>query len=172
MKEIPLTQGKVALVDDVDYEALAAFKWYAYRQDCTFYAKRMVVLPDGRRSAERLHRVVLSRKLGRPLARNEMPDHEHGDGLDNRREELRLATKAQNGRNCNRHSSSPSSRFLGVCRHSDLGGWRVRIQINGKMLHLGGYATELEAALAREYYVVAHPELMARSNFTQSELAI
>jgi hypothetical protein len=165
MKEIQLSQGKVALVDDEDFESLNAFKWSALRCKDTFYAVRYVGTTDGRRVGELMHRVVLSRKIGRPLAKCEEADHEHGDGFDNRRENLRLATHAQNMRNCRRHSENPSSRFLGVWLEASTRKWRAGIRILGKSIHIGIYATEMAAALGRESYIVAHPELMARSNF-------
>jgi hypothetical protein len=112
-----------------------------------------------------MHRVVLSRKLGRALLRREEVDHEKGNGLDNRREKLRLATSAQNKRNCRRKSANPSSRYLGVNWHKVKKGWQAKIMVNGKSVYLGLHPTELEAALAREAYIKAHPELMARSNF-------
>ena len=169
MKAIPLTQGKVALVDDEDYEVLSAHKWFAHRGGRGYYALRNIRRPDGERTVECMHRVVLSRKLGRTLLRSEEVDHEHGDGLDNRRGKIRLATSAQNKRNCRRHSSNPSSRFLGVCWYKSHQKWVARINVYGKTIPLGYYADERQAMLAREAYISAHPELMARSNLQQSE---
>ena len=169
MKEITLTQGKVALVDDEDFEALNARKWCALRIGYTFYAKRSVRREDGIKATEYMHRVVLSRKLGRMLVRGERPDHEHGNGLDNRREEIRLATPSQNNHNCRRHRENPSSRFLGVSWHSVTRKWLAQIRVNGKRVYLGIHTTETLAALAREAYITARPELMARSNFSQQE---
>ena len=116
-----------------------------------------------------MHRVILARKLGRPLLKKEEVDHEHGDGLDNRRDELRPATDGQNARNCRRRKENPSSRYLGVSRYTRGENWQSETNINGKRIYLGRYATEFEAALAREYYITAHPELMARANFTHHE---
>ncbi len=172
MREIQLTRGKVAIVDDEDYETLNAHRWCAYRSYYTFYATRRVRRPDGARAQEDMHRVILSRKLGRQLVQGEQSEHKNGNGLDNQRDNLRPATQSQNNRNCRRHVANPSSRFLGVIWDKDHKKWRAQLQGNYKQTRLGRYDTELEAALAREYYIVAHPELMARSNFTQSELAI
>ena len=165
MKEIELTQGKVALLDDEDFEEIAAFKWYAERQHHTFYAQRAVRRLDGGRTIEYLHRVILARMLGRALAKDEQVDHIDGDGLNNQRANLRPATNAQNGRNCRHRVSNPSSQYLGVSWHKGSKKWQTLIQIDRKKLYLGRYATELEAALAREYFIDAHPELQAKSNF-------
>ena len=165
MKEIPLTQGKVARVDDEDFEAVSSVKWYARRHHRTFYAIRNMLRPDGKWVHEHLHQVVLARKLGRPIAKGMEADHKNGDGLDNQRGNLFEATGGQNQRNCRRHSKNPSSRYLGVCLRKLTGKWFARINVDGKSVYLGYHATELEAALAREAYITAHPELNARSNF-------
>jgi hypothetical protein len=169
MREIPLTQDKVALVDDEDYEALNAFKWFVKRDRDTSYAMRNV---RGKPTKELIHRVVLARKLGRTLAKGERADHINGDGLDNRRENLRQATHAQNMRNCRRHSVNPSSRYLGVRWYKHTRKWLAQIKIDSRPIYLGTYRTENEAALAREFYIVAHPELHARSNFSEHELTL
>ena len=166
MKEIPLTQGTVALVDDEDFDALAAFKWCASRSRNTFYATRGVHRPDGRWTTEQMHRVVFARKLGRALTDGVNPDHENRNGLDNRRENLREATVAQNRRNCRRHSANPASQYLGVTWRKYEKKWQAQIGIARECIYLGCYATELAAAQAREAFITAHPELRARSNFT------
>jgi hypothetical protein len=165
VKEIPLTQGKVAIVDDEDFEVLNTRKWSACKGGKAFYAYGHVRLPDGRFVTETMHRVVMVRKLGRPLIKGEEVDHDDGDGLDNRREKLRLATKAQNGRNRHHRVATVSSRFLGVSWSDRNKRWRAKIRVYDKEVYLGQYYSEVEAALAREYYIAAHPELMARSNF-------
>ena len=164
MKEIALTRGMVALVDDQDFEALG-HKWYANRNGRRFYAVRMVPREGGGRRMEYLHRLVLARVLGRELVRGEDTDHVNGDGLDNRRENLRVATRAQNMRNCRRYMANPSSRYLGVCWCKEISKWQARVGVNGKAINLGYHATELQAAQAREAYIDMHPELNARSNF-------
>ena len=74
MKEIKLTQGKVALVDDCDYDVLRQYNWYAARYRKAFYAERTVPKPGGGQKTERMHRVVLARKLGRDIKPGLMPD--------------------------------------------------------------------------------------------------
>ena len=167
MKEIQLTQGKVALVDDIDYDVLRQYNWYAMRKPNTFYAVRSVYKPDGKQKKERMHRVVLARKIGREITPGMVPDHEDGNGLNNQCYNLREATGGQNLRNCRKHSANPSSQHVGVSRFKRDGKWQAYIQVGGKMVHLGYYETELEAMLAREAYINLHPELLAKSNFNQ-----
>ena len=176
MREIQLTQGKVALVDDEDFEVLNAHKWFAHHHRYTFYAKRNAKLAarriNGGPAHERMHRVVLERKLGRVLATDEQPDHINGDGLDNRRANLRPATKAQNCHNRHHHIANLSSRYSGVVWDATSGAWMSQIKSRGNRTYLGRYQSENEAALAREFYIAAHPDLQARSNFSERELTL
>jgi|WetSurMetagenome_2_1015567.scaffolds.fasta_scaffold00973_3 hypothetical protein len=163
MKEIKLTQGKVALVDDEDWEFLHLFKWYARRDHRTFYAERAVPKPGGGQKSECMHRLVLSWKLGRDIAPGMVPDHDDGDGLNNTRANLFEVTERANREN--RHEVK-TSQFLGVSWDKASGKWRAQIKVPGKKLNLGRYDTELEAIMAREVYVSAHPELGASTIFT------
>jgi hypothetical protein len=162
--QIELTRNLVAIVDADDFDYLSQFKWCSNHTPRTFYALRFVRRNDGRQGVEYMHRTVLQRKLGRALANGEQVDHINGDGLDNRRINLRPATNAQNGRNCRRRASTTSSQYLGVRSDKQSGKWCSNICTPGKRVHLGYFLTEVDAMLAREKYIAAHPELMARSN--------
>ena len=169
MKEIRLSQGKFAIVDDEDFNELDKVKWHAHKGRNTFYAARNVLLADGKRGIYLMHNTVLARKLGREITSTEMPDHENGNGLDNSRSNLRALTFGQNARNCGRHRDNKSSQYLGVtwCKRSNK--WRAQICSNYYNKTLGDYSTEMEAAQAREIYIAAHPELRARCNFPKQE---
>jgi hypothetical protein len=143
MVEIPLTQGKVAIVDD-EWACLAEFKWTARRDRDSdrWYARRGG--PDGREI--KMHRVILGitdRRLD--------TDHKNGDGLDNRDENLRPATRSQNLAN-QRVNRQNTSGFKGVYWDSGTGSrnkrWRARIKVNGKSRPLGGFASREEAGRA------------------------
>lgn len=143
MKEIPLTQGKVTLVDDADYEWLSRFKWkllipnkrnhnlYAYRQVCK----------NGKVSNIWMHREILGTPEGFDT------DHINHDGLDNRRANLRIATIPQNHWN-QRHIKKTNSGFKGVHWSKTNKQWIARICLNGKRLFLGGFRDRIEAAKA------------------------
>lgn len=140
--EIPLTRGYVAIIDDEDAD-LAGFKWTAKVNDKGVYAQRGVT-NNGKRTTVMMHRVILSRKLDRPLLRSEQVDHEHGYGLDNRRVELRLATHAQN--NCNHNiSRNNTSGLKGASWSKQHNKWRARIGIEGKAKTIGYFDTLKEA---------------------------
>ena len=137
-KEIPLTQGKVAIVDDADYEWLNQWKWYAEQNKGTWYARRCIW--EGQRTyCVRMHRVILNAQAG------EATDHINGNGLDNRRTNLRICTTAENNRNCHKRKPT-SSRFKGVFRWENR--WRVQICVKGQNRYVGTYGDEEEAARA------------------------
>lgn len=144
-KEIELTRGFVAQVDDIDFEYLRQFNW-CYN---TGYAVRR----GPHNSTLGMHRVVLERKLGRPLAKGERPDHRDRNRANNTRDNIRLATQKQNMANRSKLSNT-SSRFVGVSWHKSACKWLARIRINGCLTHLGAFLDEKEAAKA--YDRMAH----------------
>lgn len=139
MKQISLTQGKVALVDDEDYERLNRFKWYAQKARNTFYAFRML----GRGKMVLMHRDILNTPEGM------VPDHIDGNGLNNQKSNIRIVTVRQNAQNLH---IKKSSRYPGVSPQNKA--WRARIKINGLNIELGMFPTEEEA---HEAYLKAIP---------------
>jgi len=158
MPIIGLTQGKVAQVDDEDYEWLNQWKWYHHDG----YAARK---ERGPRSAPHpiilMHRAILSPPNGMFI------DHINMDGLDNRRSNLRICTAAQNNYNRkSHHTKSATSRFKGVRFHSRLGKWHAFIVITqGKQTHLGYFEDEIAAARAYDAAARLHFGDFARTNF-------
>jgi hypothetical protein len=167
MREIKLSKNQVALVDDDDFDALNSHKWHATWDGHRYYVRRYVGIIDGVQTREFMHRLVLSTKLGRGLAKSEKVDHKNGDGLDNRKSNLRLATSAQNASNCRKRAAC-LSKFIGVTWCAYAKKWKAAIKINGKSMHLGRRADELDAAYLRERFICLHPELMAKPNFDGS----
>lgn len=159
MKTVPLSQGKVALVDDDDYEFIARFRWYAARNRHTWYAMRNVSLGHGKGTTQRMHRVILNAQ-----DTSSQVDHRNGDGLDNRRENIRICSSRENTRNMRPHSSSG---FKGVCfkKGSVARPWRARIRVNRQSIDLGHFGTVEEAARAYDYGALQHFGEFARLNF-------
>jgi hypothetical protein len=162
--EIPLTRGYVAIVDDEDAD-LAELKWWADVTPRSVYAVRG-------RQVVRMHRVVMARVLGRALERHEHVDHIRpgiAGGLDNRRDNLRLATQRENGqhrRTDRAYAGKPtSSRYKGVSWHKRQCRWIPRIMVNGEHIHLGSWRCEKLAALTYDDAARKHHGQFARINF-------
>lgn len=125
-----------AMVDDADHEALARYEWRLHGTWGHAYAVR---IRDGK--AEQLANAV----MGDPPP-GMLWDHKNGNGLDNRRDNLRLATPTQNNRNRRKQRSATSSRYKGVSRKGAR--WLTQIRVSGRVVRLGTFRDEWEAARA------------------------
>lgn len=137
MKEIQLTRGMFAMVDDEDYEWLNSMKWYAEKFTHTFYARRRT--NNKLQSMQNLIMGVCS-----PLR----VDHIDGNGLNNQRSNLRVCTHRQNMLNVGKRRKNASSKYLGVSYDKSKRKWSASMGLNYKCISLGRYATEVEAATA------------------------
>lgn len=145
MKTIPLTQGKTAIVDDIDFEKVNQFKWHAYLNRNRWYALRKVRRPDGKETSQGMHRFILGLEHGNP----HQVDHiDRVNTLDNRRENLRV-TLGQNQQNIGITKGNHSG-CKGVSWHKQREKWHARIKINSKQISLGLFATRELAAQARD----------------------
>lgn len=141
MKEIHLTQGKVALVDDADYEWLMQWKWYAQKNRRTYYAVRRTVSLNGVHETILMHRQILGLSFGDPRE----GDHREHDGLDNRRLNLRIVNHRQNQWN---QRKAHRSRFPGVRWNKYHEKWQVCPNIHGKERFIGYFVEERTASEA------------------------
>lgn len=149
---IPLTQGKVALVDSADVEKIIPHTWCASNQHGKWYAMATIDCHQ-----VTLHRFILD------FPSSEV-DHINGDGLDCRRSNMRLATRSQNCANRDRPRNC-KSQYRGVTRLERNKKWMAQIKVNGKHKYLGSFTDEVEAA---KVYDVAAREAFgdhARTNF-------
>jgi len=141
-KEIKLTQGQVAVVDICDYEELNQYKWHALkRPNDRWYVARW----DGKRTIV-IHRVIMDCPEGLVV------DHINHDGLDNRRVNLRICTRAQNNMN-RRPRKNMTSKYKGVswCKTHKV--WIARISKGGIDKNVGSFDCEIKAAHAYNDYV-------------------
>lgn len=140
-KQIPLTQGKFALVDDEDFDDLAPHKWF---YGCDGYAARNSTGTWPRRHTIMMHRVITDAPKGLQV------DHINGNKIDNRRRNLRIVTSAQNRYNSNASKGvvGRTSRYKGVSWNPNSRKWSARICENGKDVNLLFTESEVEAALA------------------------
>lgn len=146
---IPLTQDLFTLVDGEDFEWLSRWKWHAQKCKHTWYAIRNIYRP--RQEKIRMHRLILGFSKGD----GKQTDHRNSIGLDNRRENLRECTHAQNMQN-RRIQQDGVSQYKGVNWDKKTGKWRAQIQLNGKVKHLGYSNDEVKAA---EFYDAKAKEL-------------
>lgn len=165
-RKIQLSQGKVTLVDNSDYEFLNRWKWSAFRrQRCTtFYVVRNAPQAAGRRNIY-MHRILLGLQdpeTGESLSDRE-GDHRNGNGLDNRRVNLRALTHKQNAYN-QRRGRTRSSRYKGVSKLPN-GRWRAQIKVNYRQVFLGHFRREDDAAHAYDVAARVAWGDLARTNF-------
>jgi hypothetical protein len=138
LKTIQLSRGKEALVDDEDFEKLSQHKWYFHRSG---YAVRNVRVANGKQYQQFMHRVILGLEKGSSL----MGDHINQNKLDNRRSNLRAATRQGNSQNRSKLSSNTSG-YVGVAQKGKK--WRAYIRDGCKQKTIGTYDTAEQASEA------------------------
>ena len=147
---IELTRGHVAIIDARDAELVGKWNWASLVAKRTVYARRNRLVGDGPGSAcILLHRVIMAAPDGLEV------DHRNGNGLDNRRDNLRVATHADNMKNTRMRGNNTSG-FKGVYWDNFTGRWMAAIGHQGKFKNLGRFDTAEEAHAA---YSAAATEL-------------
>lgn len=151
MQHIKLTNGGFAICSDEDFAKLSGYKWFHMKDRNQTYVVR-----SGTKNGQliRMHAEV----FGAPN-----PDHKNGNGLDNRRENLRAATAAQNQMNRGKHAHA-SSPYKGITWLRFDRKWWARIKVGGKRLDLGRFSDERAAALAYNEAAIKHFGEFARIN--------
>ena len=148
--------GRVALIDDEDYELVSRYRWNLRHKprSTNFYAQANISRAVGRGTIK-MHCLI----MGQPGI-----DHRNGNGLDNRRSNLRAATPGQNNAN-SRPRSNCTSPYKGVYWNADRGKWQAQISVGGRSTNLGRFASEEEAARAYDAAAIAAWGEYARPNF-------
>ncbi len=134
-----LNKNKVAFIDDEDYSLLSNYTWYAKKDRNSWYAAANIY-DEVNHTIIKMHQVILGKQQGCVI------DHINGNGLDNRRENLRFVTRSQN--KMNQQNTYGSSQYKGVSWHKNAKKWTSYIRYNGKLIYLGLFDTELDAARA------------------------
>jgi hypothetical protein len=141
MREIPLSRGKVALVDDDDYERLIAFTWHI-STDGYAYRHQRDTRVDGKRKRYSLsmHRYLMGLEYGDERA----VDHKNGNKLDNQKTNLRVCTRGENNLNVGRRSNNKSG-FKGVYWCNFYKRWVTKTKKDGKRYFIGYFDCPEEA---------------------------
>lgn len=144
MKEIPLTKGQIALVDDDDFDMALQWKWWALasrrKYRTSFYAVRTIGQGADRGLQIYLHKYVIG------IGRGVQVDHKNGNTLDCQKHNLRIATQSQNSAN----RQEPIGNRLGYRGVAQSGNKFAAKVWHGKFISLGTFDTLFEAALARD----------------------
>ena len=143
-KEIQLTRGKVAIVDDDDFEYLNQWKWQAEPYSQTYRAFRTQKTGFLKKRKIYMHRVIMN------CPENMVIDHKNHIALDNKKDNLRLATREQNSRNI--MSTKSKTGFKGVRKQGSK--YQARIGINKNQIYLGTFDTPEDAAKAYDIKAV------------------
>jgi hypothetical protein len=154
MKEIPLTQGKVALVDDDMFDYLSQFHWHYHKRG--YATSHVGKVPF--RFMIRMHREIMKPPEGMQI------DHINGDKLDNRRVNLRVCTNAENQHNLKLRSTN-SSGFKGVHWDKTAHKWVTRIRVYPDRIFLGNFVNPIDAAKAYDEAAHKYYGEFARTNF-------
>lgn len=155
MKEIQLTQGMVALVDDKDFEYLSQWKWFYTRakNEHTGYARKKLRCPNtGKRINHSMHTLLMG------PGKDQCVDHIDGNGINNQRSNLRVCSARENAWNRRRMTTKKLKANKGVTIIKNRKGtpsyWIARIGVHGERLYLGTFKTKELAEMA--YAEAAH----------------
>ena len=150
MKEIKLTQGRFAQIDDDDFEFINQFNWCAFGTNNLWYAVRGV-----NKKLVMMHRIIINANDGVEV------DHVDHNGLNNQKSNLRICNHTQN---CMNGKARGRSKYIGVSYLRDKF-FQAYICPNGKKIHLGTFRNEIDAAKIRDIAAIKHFGEFANLNF-------
>lgn len=161
VKEIPVSPGRIAFVDDEDFDMASQYKWYAQpsRGQVCYAQCRVPRSGSTPRTTKRMHRLIRPDIMGHI-------DHIDGNGLNNTRANLRPATTSQNMWNSPRRQDNTSG-FKGVSYFRNDALWFAQIVVNRKTIYLGSFRDKLDAARAYDEAAVLYFGEFARPNFSE-----
>ena len=160
-RRIYLGEGQWTILDQQDYYRLNNFRWFLKGNGKKFYALRSFKYDSVRTKSVSMHKEIMSPPPGL------LVDHINGLSLDNRRENLRIATHAQNSCNSRIDKTKTTSRFRGVYLQKRSSRWIARIYSQGQRISLGIFDSEIEAARAYDQAARMYHKEFAQLNFPE-----
>jgi len=158
-RRIYLGENEYTIVEPADYYTFGKHKWIFWGNGKNTYAIGELKIGHRKTKKAGLHRIIMRAPKGK------LVDHRNGDGLDNRRANLRLATHAQNIYNRRKTKKKTASRFIGVTFDKNYPAWVSCIQYKRKKIHLGRFKNEIDAAKAYDKAAQKYYKDFARLNF-------
>ena len=154
VREIPLTQGYVALVDDEDYERVSEHEWHPLKDPRSGHVYAVAYING---FTTRMHRLILNAPPGTDV------DHVNRNGLVNTRSNIRICSRSQNSQNrCLRSDSKSGYKGVTWCPSKDR--WQARIVVGEKRISIGWYRSALEASKAYDEAAIREFGEFARTN--------
>lgn len=157
-------KGYFTMVDDEDYEYLNQFNWHL-QKDAKGYCYAIRHLKGNNKTEIRMHRELMKltdKKL--------FVDHINHNGLDNQKSNLRICTRSQNMANRRKHKKATSKYFgVGLGWYNEKRTWRARIRKDNKVMHIGWFKNELDAALAYNEAAIKYHGEFANINIINND---
>lgn len=152
--ELVLADKSIVIYSPKDHDLISRYKWSLHDKGyCMSTSRKKPVL---------MHRLIMN------FPKDMIIDHINGNRLDNRRENLRVVSLQANAQNRTKlNGDKTSSKYMGVCKYKS-GRFRSHIKIDGRQHQIGYFATEIEAAVARDLYIVHElPDSLFKLNFPE-----
>jgi hypothetical protein len=162
-RRIRMAQPRYAIVDPEDYDRLSKYEWEARRmRNSPFYAARQ----DLNRSTKKYKVIFMHREIIE-IADGLFTDHINHNTFDNRKANLRPATQTQNNRNRRKFSGPSKSKYKGVYWKKHIKKWVAQIGVDKKVIHLGCFEKEKDAARAYDQAAKKYHGEFASLNFKE-----
>ena len=145
---VPLQNGEFAIIDSCDIGRVGFCAWNYSLGGKVAYAKAGFTNAQGRRTMIAMHRLLLCFPYS-------SVDHVNGNGLDNRRHNLRPCDSHQNQGNSAKWKAGKYSKYKGVCKHLQSGLWIAQLRVGGKSVHTKYFRDEVEAARSYDKAAIA-----------------